>query len=185
MQNWFDQFVGSIEDGIKLGIQSGFESLGEMVKESTEQWFKIPEPIEPYRKIRSFHPKTDLPISQGYISIEKDCWEIFAYEPRKILMFELPAPRHLQECIVLLQMQVKSSGLQKPVSFSLGMQSLGGWHWSHSASVEGTTGWHRLQIPFHYKKAEFTGTIQFSLEFKDGGVLWLRDLETFQALVRS
>lgn len=184
MVNWFDEFRASVEDGIKLGIQGGFESLGEMFKDNLEKWMQIPEPFGPYQRIRSFDPKVDFPISQGYISVEQDSWEIFSYEERKILMFEIPAPIGLQECILLCQMQVKSSGLQKPANLSLSMQNFAGWNWSRTASIEGTKSWHRLHIPFHYKKAEFTGAIQLNVEFKGSGVLWIKDVEILQAAVK-
>ena len=186
--NWFYDFKKSVEDGIKQGISQGiqsvFEASIETVKDNAENWFISPDRLGPYQNIHSFAPGNDSPISKDGISVGQDGWEIFTSGKKQLLMFEIPAPTDSQECLVSCQLQVKSSGLQKPTTISLGMQNLAGWTWARSASIQGTKNWHSLLIPFHYKKAEFTRPIRLNVNFQGGGVIWIKSIEVFQAAIK-
>jgi len=177
----------SVEDGIKQGIsqgiQSGIEGLIETIKDNADAWFISPDRLGPYQKMFSLVPRIDSPISHDGLSVGQDSWEIFS-SGKQLLLFEVPAPADLQECLASFQLQVKCSGLEKQATVSAGMQNLMGWNWCRSVSLQGTKSWHSLLVPFHYKKAEFTGPIQLRVNFEGSGVVWVKGIDVFQAVVK-
>lgn len=183
MFNWFDEFKASVEAGIKSGIEAGFKELAESFKNGIGDWFQVPEAAEPFKVIRSFHPECDRTIAQDNITIEQDSWKIEAYGEKKALLFEIAEPS-VPECLLMCQAQVKSASLYKPAKLTLSIKNAAGWTYHQNAAVEGTTTLHKCQVPFHYQKERFSGTISLSVEFESGGVFWLKDVEILQAAVK-
>lgn len=182
MFNWFDELKANVEGEIKTAITSGVKSITEAFTSGLQDWLQLPEPAEPFQKIRSFYPTTTRLITQDGVSVENDSWKIESHNQKSVVLFEMTAPS-MQECLLLCQCLVKTAYLYEPAQLTLSVQN-SAWNFSRSTSVSGTTNWHLWQVPFHYKKEQSSGLVRISIEFSSGGILWVKDLEILQAAVK-
>ena len=183
MFDWFDEMKASIEKGIAEGIAEGIKALGNSFNENIGQWFHVPEPAEPYKLIRVFNPANISTITQDGITVEENGWKIQAYGAKKVLLFEIAEPS--SECLIMCEAQIKTANLYKPAKLTLSNKNPAGWTIHRHTGIEGTTAWHTHQVPFHYRKENFPGSILVSIEFESGGVFCLKNVEILQAPIKA
>jgi len=182
MFDWFDELKKSIETGISTGIVEGMKMVGDSFNENIAPWFHVPEPAEPYRVIRVLNPAHISTITQDGITVEENGWKIQACGEKKVLLFEIAEPS--SECLIMCEAQVKTANLFKPAKITLSNKNPAGWTIQRNAGIEGTTAWHTCQVPFHYRKDNFPGSILVSIEFESGGIFWLKNVEILQAAIK-
>ena len=178
------------------------------IGKSVEEFFKIPEPAEPFELIQRFEPGSNRLLSQGCISVEGDAWRIEAYEREKIffgdnfstnsldsvrnvVLFEL-SDRETSERILACRARIKTASLNQEVSFQLSqIGKMSDLAWLNGTSEQtrsvslpgGDRDWSIYEVRQHFKETTTPGKIKIELDFKGSGTVWIKNIELLQAPV--
>jgi hypothetical protein len=191
MSDWFNELKTSVEKGIQSGLESASKVIVDALLDRLDgipnpfklfELFDLPEPAEPFRLVRVFRPTIEQPITKTGITIEGDSWRIESVGSKNILLFQISRPT-MSECLFICSTSVKCESFHK-VSLSLTRNTLSGGTERRSYFQEGVSGWHAWEVPLHYQQEKFTGDINIGIDFEGSGVVWLKDIQVFQAAVK-
>lgn len=185
----FDELLNSLKDLISSKVQETAKEI--------EKHFAVPEPAEPFARIRQF-TSADSTVTQGGIIRIEDGWQIEAYDDnnsmrlntndpiRKVILFEVPEPREL-ECILACRFQAKALNSEKTIAVKIGLVKqqqmiTSGRFWSTQISQTDT--FLTREVRAHFKKDTMPAKVQILVDFESSGILQLKNVELLQAPVK-
>ncbi|MBI4463375.1 MAG: hypothetical protein HY647_01615 [Acidobacteria bacterium] len=148
--------------------------------------FQVPEPAGPPQLLRRF-AISDRILTQDGVSVASDGWRMESTEKRTIRLYEVSEPG-VEQCILTYRAQIKTANLQKGAYLEMWCRFPGrGEFFSKGLHhrVKGTTEWASYETPFYLRKGQRPDLVKLNLVTEGRGTLWLRNVELFQAPLKS
>jgi len=122
-------------------------------------------------------------LTRDGIEPEGGSWRIDAQADRVVRLFEMAAPG-VERCLLMYRATVKSRDLTGRAFLEMWCRLPGkGEFFSRGLnhSLQGTTEWTSLEIPFRLKKGQRPDLVKLNLVVKGYGTVWIKDVELLQA----